>query len=155
MALTTQQIAEINRFAGHYRQKSGAAVEALKLVQRSNRWISNVDLAAVAALLNMSPDSLEGVATFHNLIFRRPVGRHVILVCDSVSCWIMGCTNVGGHLRRRLGVDWGGTTPDDRFTLLPIVCLGACDHAPTLMIDADLHADVTASGLDRILEDYP
>ncbi len=154
MALTDQQIAEITRLTSHYRQKSGAAVEALKMVQRTSRWVSDEDLGAVASLLDMSPDSLDGVATFHNLIYRQPVGRHVILVCDSVSCWIMGCRLLGDHLRRQLEVQWGGTTADDRFTLLPVVCLGACDHAPTVMVDEDLHGEVTPAKLDQALEGY-
>jgi NADH-quinone oxidoreductase subunit E len=103
----------------------------------------------------MSPDELDGVATFYNLIFRRPVGRHVILICDSVSCWIMGYEALREAFHARLGVRLGETTADGRFTLLPIVCLGACDHAPTIMIDEDLHHDVDAARLDSLLERYP
>lgn len=154
MALTPEQIAEITALTGHYPQKAGAAIEALRVVQRLRGWVSDDDLAAVASLLDMSPATLDGVATFHNLIFRRPVGRHVILVCDSVSCWIMGCRAVSDHLRARLGIGWGETTPDGRFTLLPTVCLGACDRAPVVMVDDDLHAEVGAAQLDRMLEDY-
>ena len=79
-------------------------------------------------MLGMSLADLESVATFYSLIFRKPVGRHVILLCDSVSCWIMGYETVRDHLRRRLGIDLGETTPDGRFTLLTIPCLGACDR---------------------------
>jgi len=94
------------------------------------------------------------VATFYNLIYRQPVGRHVILLCDSVSCWIMGYDNLRDHLKSRLGIDLGGTTPDGRFTLLPSVCLGACDHAPVMMIDDDLHLDLTPERIDQILAGY-
>ena len=102
----------------------------------------------------MTPDELDSVATFYNLIFRKPVGKHVILLCDSVTCWIMGCDRLRQHLTARLGVQPGETSADGRFTLLPIVCLGTCDHAPALMIDDDLHRDVDTEGLDRILEHY-
>ncbi len=108
-----------------------------------------------AAELGLTESELDGVATFYNLVFRRPVGRHVILFCDSVSCWIMGCLDVCSQLSRKLGVQPGGTTSDDRFTLLPIACLGACDHAPTMMVDGDLHRDLTPERLDAILERYP
>jgi NADH-quinone oxidoreductase subunit E len=80
----------------------------------------------------MSPAEVDSVTTFYNLIFRRPVGRHVILICDSVSCWIMGYEQVLNHIKRRLGVEIGQTTTDRRFTLLPIACLGACDKAPAV-----------------------
>ena len=82
-------------------------------------------------------------------------GRHVILICDSVSCWIMGFDKAREHLCRRLGVAPGGTTADGRFTLLPIVCLGACDRAPAMMVDGDLHGNLDADAIDRILTRYP
>jgi NADH-quinone oxidoreductase subunit E len=95
-----------------------------------------------------------GVATFYNLIYRRPVGRHVILLCDSVSCWIVGYEKIRRSLEQKLGIVFGQTTSDDRFTLLPIACLGACERGPALMIDEDLHANVTAESLDQILARY-
>ena len=92
----------------------------------------------------MTPDELDGVATFYNLIFRKPVGRHVIMLCDSVSCWIMGYERLRAQPDDAAGHRLGETTADGRFTLLPIVCLGACDHAPAMMIDDDLHGDLDA-----------
>jgi NADH-quinone oxidoreductase subunit E len=103
----------------------------------------------------MTPDELDSVATFYNLIFRKPVGRHVILVCDSVSCWIMGYERLRERLTARLGIRPGDTTADGRFTLLPIVCLGTCDHAPAMMIDEDLYRDIDPAAIDAILEQYP
>ncbi len=126
----------------------------MKIVQKHRGWISDDALRDVGELLGMSAADLDGVATFYNLLFRRPVGRHVIYVCDSVSCWILGCERHFRHLAERLGTKPGETTADGRFTLLPIVCLGACDHAPALMIDADLHLDVDPANLDNILESY-
>jgi NADH-quinone oxidoreductase subunit E len=152
--LTDEERREIEEELGHYPDKRAACVEALKIVQRHRGWISDESLRDVAPLLAMSVEELDGVATFYNLLYRKPVGRHVILLCDSVSCWIMGTDRLREALRVRLGVDSGETTPDDRFTLLPIACLGTCDHAPALMIDEDLHRDVEPEGLDRILERY-
>jgi NADH-quinone oxidoreductase subunit E len=87
-------------------------------------------------------------------VFRRPVGRHVILLCDSASCWIMEGGNLLAALTAELGIEPGETTADGRFTLLPTVCLGACDHAPALMIDEALHGDVDPAQLKRILSRY-
>lgn len=153
--LTDAERDEIEQELAHYPDKRAACVEALKIVQRHRTWISDESLKDVAAFLDMTPDELDGVATFYNLLYRRPVGRHVILLCDSISCWIMGCERLQEDLERRLGTELGGTTPDGRFTLLPIVCLGACDHAPAMMIDDDLHGDVAPDKVDRILESYP
>ena len=82
------------------------------------------------------------------------MGRHVALMCDSVSCWIMGSDRMQDHLCKRLGTSIGGTTPDGRFTLLPIVCLGACDHAPAMMIDSTLHEDLNERKIEEILAQY-
>ena len=153
--LTSAETEAITALARQYEARRGACIEALRIVQRSHGWISDESLREVARLLDMSPDELDGVATFYNLIFRRPVGRHVILICDSVSCWIMGYEALRDALQTRLGARLGETTADGRFTLLPIVCLGACDHAPTIMIDEDLHRDVDAARLDALLERYP
>jgi NADH-quinone oxidoreductase subunit E len=152
--LSDEERHEIEAEVAIYAQKRAACIEALKVVQQHRGWVSDEALDEVAELLEMTPDELDGVATFYNLIFRKPVGRHVILICDSVSCWIMGYDNLLGHLRSCLGIDLGETTPDGRFTLLPSVCLGACDHAPVMMIDDDLHLDLTAERIDQILAGY-
>ncbi|MGE5617924.1 MAG: NADH-quinone oxidoreductase subunit NuoE [Sphingomonadaceae bacterium] len=153
--LTEEERREIEAELSHYEDRSAACIEAMKVVQRHRGYVSDESLHDLGELLGMTPAELDGVATFYNLIFRRPVGRHVILVCNSVSCWIMGYEDVKSHLTRLLGVDFGETTPDGRFTLLPIVCLGACDHAPAMMVDEDLHGDLTPEKLEAILASYP
>lgn len=153
--LTAEDRQELQALTKRYEDRRAACIEALRLVQRRHRWISDARLAELAALLGMTPDELDGVATFYNLIFRRPVGRHVILLCDSVSCWIMGHDGLLGHLERSLGVRPGETTADGRFTLLPIVCLGHCDHAPAMMVDDDLHGDLDVRSIDERLHSYP
>ena len=153
--LTEQEREEIAAELPHYPEKRGACIEALKIVQQHRGWVSDDSLRDLAVLLEMTPEELEGVASFYNLVFRRPVGRHVILYCDSVSCWIMGCDRIRQQLTVRLGIQPGETSADGRFTLLPIVCLGTCDHAPAMMIDEDLHRDLDPGALDAILERYP
>jgi NADH-quinone oxidoreductase subunit E len=145
---------EITALADAAETKRAAGLDALKVVQKRFGYISDPHLAEVAALLDMTPAELDGVATFYNLIFRRPVGRHVILLCDSVACWIMGENAARAQLRERLGIKPGETTADGRFTLLPIVCLGHCDHAPAMMVDEDQYGDLDSARLDAILERY-
>jgi len=152
--LTEDERQEIEREMPQYPQKRAVGPEALKIVQKHRGWVSDDSLRAVAELLEMAPAELESVATFYNLIYRRPVGRHVILLCDSVSCWILGSEDLRAHLTERLGIGFGETTNDERFTLLPICCLGACEQAPAMMIDEDLHGDLDAEKIDEILERY-
>jgi NADH-quinone oxidoreductase subunit E len=132
-----------------------ACLDVLRIVQSHFGWISDELLRDVADLLGMTPEEVDSRSTFYNHIYRKPVGRHIVLVCDSITCWIMGYESILGHLIRRLGVEIGGTTKDNRFTVLPIQCLGACDRAPAIMIDGDLHGDLTPQKVDSILENYP
>jgi NADH-quinone oxidoreductase subunit E len=145
---------EIEAELAHYDHKRAASVEALKIVQRHRGWVPDEGLRDLAEILEMTPDELDGVATFYSLVFRRPVGRHTILICDSVSCWIMGYEGLRQHLTARLAIDLGGTTADGRFTLLPVACLGTCDHAPAMMVDEELYQDLTAERIDQILAAY-
>jgi NADH-quinone oxidoreductase subunit E len=152
--LTAEEKKEIEAEFPRYEQKRAACVEALKVVQRHRGWVSEEALIAVAEFLEMTPAELDGVATFYNLIFRKPVGKHIILVCDSISCWIMGYERVLQHLQDRLGIVKGETTADGVFTLLPIVCLGACDQAPAMMIDDELYGKLDPDKIDEILTKY-
>jgi len=131
-----------------------ACIDALQTVQEQYGWVSDESLKAIAQFLDMTVDELDSVATFYDHIHRQPVGRHVIFVCDSVTCWIMGFEDIRDHLMKRLGIGLGETTSDGRFTLLPIECLGLCEHAPAIMIDEDRHWDLDRSKIDIILEQY-
>jgi NADH-quinone oxidoreductase subunit E len=152
--LSAQEREQIENAWRNLPSKRGACIDALKIVQQERGWVSDEALTDLASFLEMSPDELDSVATFYNMIFRAPVGRHVILLCDSVSCWIAGYERLRDHLMSRLAVDLGRTTSDGRFTLLPNVCLGACDHAPVMMINDDLHGDLDRHKVDRIVERY-
>lgn len=152
--LTPEEIKEIEREMLHYPNRESVCIDAMKIVQRHRGWISDESLGDLADFLKMSREELDGVATFYNLIFRRPVGRHVLFYCDSVSCWLMGGNRLRDDLARRLNVRPGETSKDGKFTLLPIVCLGVCDHAPAVMIDFELHRDVTPENVGDILERY-
>lgn len=151
--LTTEERQEIEGELTHYPTKQAVCIDAMKIVQRHRGWVSDESLRDIGELLEMSPADLDGVATFYNLIFRKPVGRHVVMLCDSVSCWIMGYERMREHLISRLGIQFGETTPDNRFTLLPIVCLGACDHAPAMIVNNNLHGDLDRDKIDRLLEE--
>ena len=152
--LTTEEIHEIESEAAHYPKRDAVSIDALKIVQKRRGWVSDESLRDIAQHIGMSPTDLDSIATFYNLIYRRPVGRHVISVCDSVSCWIMGCDSIQEHLQKRLGIGLGETTADKRFTLLPTVCLGCCERAPALMVDGDLHTNLDPLKIDKELEKY-
>lgn len=152
--LSAEERDEIEAELPHYPTRKALSIDAMKIVQKHRGWVSDEALQDIAEFLGMSTADLDGVATFYNLIFRKPVGRHVAYICDSVSCWIMGSEGVTERMVAHCGATLGEITGDGRFTLLPIVCLGACDHAPVMMIDDDLHLDLTPGKAVDILEQY-
>lgn len=149
--LSAAEIAAIRETAARYEDKAAAAIEALQIVQQQRGWVSDACLAAAAEVLQITPAQLDAVATFYNLIYRQPVGKRVIHYCNSVTCWMLGADNIREHLCRRLGVRPGEMTTDGEYTLLPIVCLGACDHAPVIMVEDVTFLDVDERAIDAIL----
>ena len=149
--LSEEEVALIEHECAHLPDRQSAAIDAMMIVQKHRGWVSDASLAAIGRLLGMSVAALDAIATFYNRIFRQPVGRHVVMVCDSVSCYIMGADGLARDVQAHLGIGFGETTADDRFTLLPIVCLGACDKAPTMLIDEELIENVRAEDLGDIL----
>ena len=145
---------EIEHAIHHYEDPRAASIDALKIVQKHHRWVPDGAIALIGEMLGISAADVEGVATFYNRIYRQPVGRHVIIVCDSIGCFLTGFDELYTALQSKLGIAPGQTTSDDRFTLLPVCCLGACDRGPVLMIDDNTHFNVSPSNLDQVLECY-
>jgi len=152
--LTEEEKKEILEEVKLYPYPKVACLDALKIIQNHRGWVPDESIRDIGEFLDMPPDEVEGVATFYSRIYRHPVGRHVILVCDSVSCMVMGYEPIYDQLSQKLGIRFGETTSDNRFTLLPISCLGDCDHAPAMMIDNDLYNRLTIEMLNELLEKY-
>lgn len=152
--LTSEEIAEIEHELGLYPDKQAVGLEALKIVQKHQGWVSDESLLAVSKYLDISASELEGVATFFNLVYRQPVGKNVMLFCNSVSCWIMGCDGIKDHIKDKLDIDFGETSKDGAFTLIPVPCLGDCDRAPVMLVGSDLHRNLTPEKINKIILDY-
>ncbi len=129
-----------------------AAVDVMKEVQNHYGWLTDEGVVEAAEILGLSPLQVEELATFYEMIYRRPVGKKVIKVCDSISCWTMGDEELMAHLVKRLGVEPGGTTTDGMFTLLPCSCLGNCGNAPAMMVGENMYENLTQEKADEILE---
>ena len=152
--LSEVEIKEIHEETKQYPYPAVACIDALKIVQHHRGWVSDESVKDIAQVLGLSNEEVDSVATFYSRIYRKPVGRNVILICDSVSCMIMGFESLYGYLSKKLGINWGGTTSDGRFTLLPISCLGDCDNAPAMMINADHFNRLTVEKIDELLDRY-
>lgn len=152
MVLTPEELLVFDFGLAQEENPRSACVAAMKFIQDRRGWVSDEAMRWLSVKLEMSLSDLESVATFYSLIFRKPVGRHVIVMCDSVSCWVMGCETVADHIRQRLGIELGETTPDGAFTWLTIPCLGACDLAPAMMVDEVLFGPLTPAFIDEIID---
>lgn len=128
-----------------------AAVDVMKELQRHYGWLTDQAVEEAATLLGLSTLQVEELATFYEMIYRRPVGRHVIHVCDSISCWSLGGETLLKHFEHLLEIKPGSTTADGAFTLLPCCCLGNCGNAPAVMVGERQFGPVTLENVETLL----
>lgn len=147
-----QTVAELERIRARYPVPKAALVPVLHVVQRKLGWATPEARDWVAQFLSITPMEVHEVVTFYPMLFDKPVGRHVIHVCRTLSCDACGGRELWDHLERKLGVTRGGTTPDGRFTLLSAECLASCGTAPAMLLDGERHENVDAAAADRLLE---
>ena len=128
------------------------AVDVMFALQRHYGYLSDEALEAAAQLLGMTPLELEELATFYDFIYREPVGKYVLHVCDGVVCWMNGYGRIIDYLAKRLGIRIGETTEDGLFTLLPTACIGYCDLSPAMLVNGRPYGPLTPEKIDEILE---
>ena len=152
--LTNDSRAEIDRWVAKYPadQKQSAVMAALRIVQDQNSGHLTTELMdAVAEYLQMDPIAVYEVATFYSMYEMKPVGRHKICVCTNISCMLCGSEKIVKHLQEKLGVGFGEVTPDGRFSLKEVECLGACVGAPMFQIGEHYYENLTPEKIDEIL----
>jgi NADH-quinone oxidoreductase subunit E len=154
MSLSDEEIRQLDAILGHYPDRRAAAATAMRLLQARRRWLSDEALVDLGECLGGTVAERDSIATVGNMLFRKPFGRQVVLICDSFACWSLGYAELRAAVEAELGVGMGQTTADGRFTLLPIVCLAACDRGPAMMVDDELHGPVSPDQLAGILGVY-
>lgn len=153
--LTPESIQEIDKWLAKYPadQKQSAVMPALTVAQDQNGgWLTTELMDAIADYLSMPKIAVYEVATFYSMYEHKPVGRHKICVCTNVSCMLCGSDDVVGHLRKKLGIGFGETTEDGKFSLKEVECLAACGGAPAMQIGDDYYEKLTPEKIDSILE---
>lgn len=140
-AFTPEHLAQIEEICGRYpaEQRRSAVIAALHLAQRQQGYITRNAMKAVAAVIRITTAEVEDVVSFYTMFYQRPVGRHVIQVCRTLSCALNGAERVTGELQKVLGIGPGETTADGAFSLFEVECLGACDRAPVVGVNDDWH----------------
>ncbi|QFU23311.1 NADH-quinone oxidoreductase subunit NuoE [Shewanella eurypsychrophilus] len=124
---------------------AGVSIDALKVIQEARGWVSDTSLSLLSSYLNVSISDLDSVATFYNLIFRRPVGDIVLHPCNGISCDLMGGAEIRNTISQQLNIKPGETTADNQFTLIPLPCLGACDKAPVMIASKRLYENLDST----------
>ncbi|CAL4319331.1 NADH-quinone oxidoreductase subunit NuoE [Buchnera aphidicola] len=152
--LSKHEIKEIKIARSHYPNSQAAIIECLKIVQKYRRWVCNNSIKEISKILKISSSEIESIATFYNQIFRKPVGKNIIRICDSFVCFIMGYKKIKNFLCKSLKINYGETTQDNKFTLLPTCCLGACDKGPVIMINKEIYFFIKKSSVVNILGKY-
>lgn len=145
---------EIKRILKRYPEgdHGAALLPVLWLCQERWGWISPGVMRAVGQRLALSPAFVESVTSFYTMYQLRPPGKYLLQVCTTLSCQLCGTSGLVEHLKEKLGVDFGETTADGRFTLVDVQCLGACGEAPVVQINNDYYTDLTTNSLDEILD---
>jgi len=146
---------EVHAVAARYPRKESALLPVLRVLQRVTGALGPAEEELAVDLLGLEPVRVREVVRFYSLFRQKPSGRHIIRVCINLSCSMAGAGTSLAGLQTRLGIKPGETTSDGRFTLLTVECLGNCDQAPCLMVDADDHGRFQEEHLDEILGRYP
>ncbi len=146
--------AEIRLLMEQFPQRQSALLPALFVAQDEAGYLSPQGVAEVAEVMDLPVSEVTSVASFYHLFHFKPIGRHLIQVCTNLSCMLNGCEAILTHLRRRLGIEVGQTTPDGRFALRTAECLAACELAPMIMVGPDRYGPLTPEKVDHILARY-
>ena len=151
VTLSDSEKQQIDAALSHVPQASGATIDALKIIQQHRGWVSDGALKALSEHMNLSVADLDAVATFYNLIFRKPVGKVVLHPCDGISCDLMGGKQVRDCISKTLRIGNAQTTDDNQFTLIPLPCLGACDKAPVMIASEQLFESLNIANVASVL----
>ena len=152
---TVENMVKAKEFIAKYpegRQQS-AVMPLLYLAQRQhNNWIPRAAMDYIADMLEMPAIKVYEVATFYSMYNKKPVGKNVIQICRTTPCWLRGADDIISTCRDKLGISVGETTPDDKFTLVEVECVGACVNAPVAHINDTCHENLTAESMLNIIQ---
>jgi len=145
---------ELEDLKKKYPTSRAALLPALYLAQREFGWLSPEAYETVSDLLGVPKAIARGVGTFYAMYKHKPAGRNIVQLCTNVSCMILGAERLADFLKNKYGLEPGGTTPDGRFSLVIMECIGACGTAPAMLVNDDFYEGLTEKYIEEILEKY-
>ncbi len=150
--LTQSACQQIQSLMQKYPRKRSALIPALHLVQKEEGYLSKETIREVAQMFDLAPNEVNEVVSFYTMLYKKPVGKYVIQVCTNISCLLCNAEEIMEHLTRKLGIRPGETTPDKKYTLVEVECLGSCGTSPVIQINDQYHEELTPEKLDKILD---
>jgi len=150
--LDAEEIEAFIRHAAEIEHPREMIIDVLRAIQKNHGWVPDEGVELTATILGLTPLEVEELATFYDKIYRRPVGRYPIHICDSIACWSRGGEEIAAHLEQKLGIQMGQTSADGLFTLLPSCCLGGCGRAPAIMVGQRFCGSMTIEEMDKLIE---
>jgi NADH-quinone oxidoreductase subunit E len=143
---------QIQALMSKYPRKRSALIPSLQLAQKEAGYLTNEILCELARIFDLTPNEVNEVATFYTMLYKKPVGKYVIQVCTNISCLLCNAEDIVSHLTGKLGVGFGETTPDGKYTLLETECLGSCGTSPVMQINETYYEELTPEKVDQILD---
>jgi NADH-quinone oxidoreductase E subunit len=147
-------VAEMDHHIAKYPERRAAIMPILKIAEREFGWLTEEAMACVAEVLSLTKAEVYGVATYYTMYKFRPMGRHIVQFCDNISCMLFTAEQLLEHFAKRWGLHPGETSPDGRFSLVTMECIGACGTAPAMLVNRDFYDNLTEKKIDEILEKY-
>ncbi|HOZ21646.1 MAG TPA: NAD(P)H-dependent oxidoreductase subunit E [bacterium] len=155
IAFSETALKRVEKLLGHYPDKEAALLQVLHIARSEFKTITPEVMEYIAGLLGLSPLQVMDVVSFYTLYPRQEEGRYTIQVCATLSCALLGAESLVDHLEKKLGIRVGETTPDRKFTLKKVECLGSCGTAPVMQINDDYYENLTVEKIDAILANLP
>lgn len=149
---TLENLEKVNNAIKRYPEKQAAVMPALWIAQDQNGWISNEVMKEVASVLDMNPEDVLGVVTFYTMYHKKPMGKYHFQVCTNVSCMLRGAYDIYEKVKKNLGIDNMQVTPDQKFSLEEVECMGSCGTAPMIAVNEDFYENLTIEKVDEIIK---
>lgn len=150
---TQENLDKINEAITRYPDKQAALMPALWIAQEQNGWISNEVMQEVAHVLEINPEEVLGVVTFYTMYFKKPMGKYHLQVCTNVSCMLRGAYDIYENVKKNLGLEHMQVSPDQKFSLEEVECMGACGDAPMIAVNEDYFENLSVEKVNKIIED--
>ena len=153
MAFSESLTKKLNSIISKSETKRSALIPVLREIQNEYGYLSAESMEQAANMLEISPSSVQNVATFYTMFFTEPAGKHVVWVCRTLSCALRGAEHVEHYMCDKLGIKTGETTDDGKITLMEAECLASCGTAPVMLVDNTLGENLTKARVDQVIEE--